>query len=319
VDGFHATVSAWGQSFVLFRLRRHSRRLSKSLAPKQAATPGSAKKSSDPKRTNESKKTKALTPEISCSEARRLSKSLAPKQAATPSRVFTRAKTGRPAVSEELVALILRVADENRLWSPRDIAENLGDKFGIDVSAGTVAKYLRKFRPVEGDAPGRGQSWSTFIRNHLSSTIACDFATVTTLAFKKLYVLVILELETRRVLHVSITAHPTAKWATQQFREAIPSDHIYRFLIHDRGGNFSPDFDDAILAMGITPSPISTAFAAGECLRGTRHRHDAPRLSRSHHPDQRTPSAALPSGMEGLLQSRPPAHVTPRPPARSRP
>jgi transposase InsO family protein len=169
------------------------------------------------------------------------------------SNVFSRdRRAGRPPIPENLRDLILRIAAENPVWSSRDIAENLREKFGIVVT--------------HNGSPSRQQSWSTFIRNHLSSTIACDFAVVSTLAFKRLYVLVVLELATRRVMHVNVTAHPTAEWTTQQFREAIPAGHGYRFLVHDRDAIFSAGFDDAIRRMGIEPlatpprSPQANSF-----------------------------------------------------------
>jgi len=64
-------------------------------------------------------------------------------------------------------------------------------------------------------------------------------------------VFVIMELGTRRMLHQNVTAHPTAEWALQQFREALPDDHPYRYLIHDRDSIFSKDLDKEVAAMGV--------------------------------------------------------------------
>lgn len=193
------------------------------------------------------------------------------------SKVFDRnRRTGRPPIPKNLRDLIARLAAENRVWSPRDIAENLKEKFGIVVSHRSVAKYLRLARHGNPDYPRRGQSWSTFIRNHLGSTVACDFAVVSTLAFKRLYILVILELGSRRLLHINATAHPTAAWTMQQFREAIPSDHSYEFLVHDRDAIFSAGFDASIRAIGINPvlTPPQAPQANGFCERliGTMRR-----------------------------------------------
>ena len=57
--------------------------------------------------------------------------------------------------------------------------------------------------------------------------------------FRLLYVFVVMEHATRRILHTNVTAHPTAPWTLQQLREAIPADHSYRFLIHNRDSIFS--------------------------------------------------------------------------------
>jgi putative transposase len=70
--------------------------------------------------------------------------------------------------------------------------------------------------------------------------IACDFCVVATVTFQILYVLVVMEHASRRIIHSNVTAHPTAAWTLQQFREAIPSDHIYRFIIHDPTRSFPP-------------------------------------------------------------------------------
>jgi len=61
-----------------------------------------------------------------------------------------------------------------------------------------------------------------------------------------LYVFVVMEVGSRRILRCNVTAHPTAAWTLQQFREAIPSDHTYRFLIHDRDSIFSAEVDDGL-------------------------------------------------------------------------
>jgi hypothetical protein len=64
--------------------------------------------------------------------------------------------------------------------------------------------------------------------------VACDFCVAITAIFRLLYVFVVIEHASRRLLHVNVTAHPTAEWTLQQLREAIPASHGYRFLIHDR-------------------------------------------------------------------------------------
>jgi hypothetical protein len=63
--------------------------------------------------------------------------------------------------------------------------------------------------------------------------MACDFFVVISATFRTLYVLVVMEIGSRRILHHNVTAHPTAEWTPQQFREALPGGHLYRFLIHD--------------------------------------------------------------------------------------
>jgi hypothetical protein len=98
-------------------------------------------------------------------------------------------------------------------------------------------------------SPGKGcpsQRWSTFIRNHARGIVACDFCAVVTAPFRMLYVFVVIEHASRRLLHVNVTAHPTVQWTMQQFREAIPADHTYRKLIHDRDAIFAKDVDQGV-------------------------------------------------------------------------
>ena len=81
--------------------------------------------------------------------------------------------------------------------------------------------------------------------------VAADFLVAMTAGFRALYVLVVLEIGGRRILHGNVTAHPTAAWTLQQFREAVPSDHSYRFLIHDRDSIFSTEVDAELQAFGL--------------------------------------------------------------------
>ena len=60
-----------------------------------------------------------------------------------------------------------------------------------------------------------------------------------TAGFRQLYVFVLMEIGTRRIVHCKVTAHPTAAWTLQQFREGLPSDHGQEYLIHDRDSIFS--------------------------------------------------------------------------------
>jgi transposase InsO family protein len=117
--------------------------------------------------------------------------------------------------------------------------------------------------------PRGDQRWSTFVTNHAKVIVACDFLTVVTATFKCLYVFVIIEIGTRKLLHIHVTDHPTASWTQQQLREAIPSDHGYRFLIHDRDRIFSADLDKSIRKLGlrVLKSPYRSPLANCFCER----------------------------------------------------
>src|SRR5215813_12262265 len=143
-----------------------------------------------------------------------------------------KSRGGRPPLPKDIRRLIVEMASNNPTWGQERIADELSLKLGILVSPRTVKKY---WPDGVSSGPRRvsSQRWKTFIRNHASALVACDFATVVTATFRRLYVLVVMKIGTRRILHCNVTAHPTAEWTAQQFREAIPSDHSYRFLIHD--------------------------------------------------------------------------------------
>ncbi len=190
-------------------------------------------------------------------------------------RLFWRWKSrpGRPRIPPELRALIRAMARDNPGWGEERIANELLLKLGIQVSPRTVRKYMPK-RP-QGQPRG-DQRWSTFVANHAKAIVACDFLTVVTATFKCLYVFVIIELGTRKLLHIHVTDHPTAAWTQQQLREAIPSDHGYRFLIHDRDCIFSSQLDQSIAHMGLrvlrTPYRSPKANSLCERVIGTLRR-----------------------------------------------
>ena len=193
-------------------------------------------------------------------------------------RLFWRWKSrpGRPPLPAELQALIRRMAHENPTWGEERIANELLLKLGLRVSPRTVRKYLPKRLNHGRGRRATSQCWRTFVRNHAQAIVACDFCVVVTATFRLLYVFVLIEHATRRILHVNVTAHPTADWTLQQLREAIPSDHGYRFLIHDRDSIFSPALDQRIRNLGLrvlhTPLRSPQANAICERFIGTLRR-----------------------------------------------
>ncbi len=140
------------------------------------------------------------------------------------------------------------MALDNVSWGEERIANELLLKLGIRVYPRTVRKYMPK-HPRSG--PRGDQRWSTFVRNHASAIIACDFCIAVTATFRLFYVLVVIEHGSRRLLHCNVTEYPTAEWTLQQLREAISCDHPYRYLIHDRDNIFSKGLDRSISRLGI--------------------------------------------------------------------
>lgn len=105
----------------------------------------------------------------------------------------------KPKIAAETVALIQMMARDNHLWGAERIRGELL-KLGIHVSKRTIQKYmhLQRVRPAS-------QTWSTFLRNHAQEIWACDFLPVTELFFRSLFAFFIMELNTRKVIHVGVT------------------------------------------------------------------------------------------------------------------
>lgn len=166
------------------------------------------------------------------------------------------------------------MADDNPTWGEARIADELLLKLGLSVSLRTIGKYLRD-RPA-GRTPDPAQRWLTFVRHHAQAVVACDFFVVVTARLCVLFVFVVAKLSRRSVLHHNVTAHPAAEWTLQQFREAIPTDPSYRFVIHDRDRILSKELDVAATAMGVrvlrTPVRGSLANSICESLIGTIRR-----------------------------------------------
>ena len=126
----------------------------------------------------------------------------------------SRRRLGRPTVSPDVRILIRTMSDANPLWgAPRIHGELL--KLGMAISQASVAKYMIGRRPPS-------PTWRTFLANHVTQLTAADFFVVPTATYRLLFVLVILAHDRRRVVHLAVTAHPTAAWTAQQLREAFP-------------------------------------------------------------------------------------------------
>jgi putative transposase len=193
-------------------------------------------------------------------------------------RLFWRWKSypGRPPIPADLQAFIRRMAQANPTWGEERIANELLLKLGLRVSPRTVRKYMPRVLDPRRRNRVPSQRWLTFVRNHAKEVVACDFCVVVTATFRLLYVFVVMEHAAHRILHVNVTAHPTAPWTLQQLREAIPADYGYRFLIHDRDAIFSWDLDQGIRHLGLrvlkTPPQSPQANALCERLLGTVRR-----------------------------------------------
>ncbi len=190
-------------------------------------------------------------------------------------RLFWRwkSKPGRPAIPIELRRLIKQVAQDNPLWGEERIANELLLKLGIRLSPRTVRKYMRKRAP---GTPRGDQRWSTFLRNHAKAIVACDFLVSVTATFRLLYVFVVIEHASRKLLYFNVTRNPSADWTLQQLREALAFNEQYRYLLHDRDRIFAKHLDESIAHLGVkivkSPPQAPKANAICERLIGTLRR-----------------------------------------------
>ena len=176
----------------------------------------------------------------------------------------SRACSNKPRLSHETITLIREMAANNRLWGAERIRGELL-KLDIRVSKRTIQKYIKQLHPKRA----RGQSWKTFLRNHAEGVWACDFLQVTDLFFRPLFAFFIIELKSRKVIHVNVTRSPTDLWVAQQLREATPYGQIPKYLIRDNDKKFGPNFARVATTSGIQMlrTPYRTPQANAVCER----------------------------------------------------
>jgi putative transposase len=173
-----------------------------------------------------------------------------------------RKATGRPKIDQEIEALVVRMAQENRSWGYDRIVGALTN-LGYTISDQTVGNILKRHGLLPALERKTTTTWKEFIRTHLHVLVATDFFTAEVWTLGGLvtyYVLFFMHLGSRKVHVAGVTPHPDARWMVQIARNVTMADRGFlapgQYLLHDRDGKYCPAFQHIIDAASVKRVPL---------------------------------------------------------------